>query len=192
MEQIKAIETLYKGFRFRSRLEARWAVFFDVLGLRWDYEPQGFETTFGRYLPDFFLHCEEGTERRPGSGRWIEIKGVEDPLALPKLRDVCMATEHSGFLFYGLPSERAWHHVHHSGCIKPWPSQMPDGIGEDEESWRFYVFACMFPWVANDNVSEAVSAAKAARFEHGEQNEFMSSPSFLRSLANLIESKRKS
>jgi hypothetical protein len=26
----KAIETHYKGYRFRSRLEARWAVFFDT------------------------------------------------------------------------------------------------------------------------------------------------------------------
>jgi hypothetical protein len=29
--EIKAIETSYKGYRFRSRLEARWAVFFDAL-----------------------------------------------------------------------------------------------------------------------------------------------------------------
>ena len=30
MSDIKAIETYYKGYRFRSRLEARWAVFFDL------------------------------------------------------------------------------------------------------------------------------------------------------------------
>lgn len=52
---MKAIETRYKGYRFRSRLEARWAVFFDTLGIRWDYEPEGFETPFGPYLPDFHL-----------------------------------------------------------------------------------------------------------------------------------------
>ena len=33
--RIKAIETSYKGYLFRSRLEARWAVFFDALGLVW-------------------------------------------------------------------------------------------------------------------------------------------------------------
>ena len=43
MEQIKAIETVYKGYKFRSRLEARWAVFFDALGVEWEYEPEGFE-----------------------------------------------------------------------------------------------------------------------------------------------------
>ena len=52
---IKAIETRYKGYRFRSRLEARWAVFFDALGLKWEYEPEGFELPSGRYLPDFKL-----------------------------------------------------------------------------------------------------------------------------------------
>ena len=31
---IKAIETVYNGYRFRSRLEARWAVFFDALADR--------------------------------------------------------------------------------------------------------------------------------------------------------------
>lgn len=32
-------ETSYAGCLFRSRLEARWAVFFDTLGIRWEYEP---------------------------------------------------------------------------------------------------------------------------------------------------------
>ena len=52
---IKAIQTRYDGCLFRSRLEARWAVFFNHLGLRWRYEPEGFEMPGFRYLPDFFL-----------------------------------------------------------------------------------------------------------------------------------------
>ena len=64
---MKAIETTYKGYRFRSRLEARWAVFFDTLGIEWEYEKEGFEFDDGtRYLPDFWL---------PGLQCWIEIKG---------------------------------------------------------------------------------------------------------------------
>jgi hypothetical protein len=42
---IKPIETRYRGYRFRSRLEARWAVFFDVAGIAWRYEPEGFDLT---------------------------------------------------------------------------------------------------------------------------------------------------
>lgn len=69
---IKAIETHYKGFRFRSRLEARWAVFFDVLGVPWRYELDGFELAgvgkTERYLPDFFVGFM-------GAGHtWFEIK----------------------------------------------------------------------------------------------------------------------
>jgi hypothetical protein len=49
---INAIETHYKGYRFRSRLEARWAVFFDALGYEWQYEPEGFEKVHYVYEPD--------------------------------------------------------------------------------------------------------------------------------------------
>lgn len=56
MEAIKAIETIYNGYRFRSRLEARWAVFFDSGKIKYEYEPEGFELPNGtRYLPDFYL-----------------------------------------------------------------------------------------------------------------------------------------
>jgi len=51
----KPIETHYAGCRFRSRLEARWAVFFNALEIAWEYEPQGYVTPEGMYLPDFFL-----------------------------------------------------------------------------------------------------------------------------------------
>jgi hypothetical protein len=66
---MKAIETRYKGYRFRSRLEARWAVFFDALCVRWEYEPEGFELGDGiRYLPDFKLTSCDGVVC------WCEIK----------------------------------------------------------------------------------------------------------------------
>jgi hypothetical protein len=53
---IQPIETQYKGYRFRSRLEARWAIFFDSMNLLWEYEPEGYILEDGtRYLPDFYL-----------------------------------------------------------------------------------------------------------------------------------------
>jgi len=70
---IQAIETSYAGCRFRSRLEARWAVFFDALGITWQYEPQGYMVgpggDFGQrpYLPDFWF---------PESQAWAEVKGA--------------------------------------------------------------------------------------------------------------------
>lgn len=71
MNEIKAIETIYNGYRFRSRLEARWAVFFDTLQVRWQYEPEGFKLPSGAgYLPDFYL---------PDLDLWIEIKPGDAP-----------------------------------------------------------------------------------------------------------------
>lgn len=53
---MKAIETKYNGYKFRSRLEARWAVFFDLAGIPYRYEPEGFKLNDGTcYLPDFYL-----------------------------------------------------------------------------------------------------------------------------------------
>ena len=75
---MKAIETKYAGCRFRSRTEARWAVVFDRLGYKWQYEPEGFEGVgWGdepriRYLPDFYL---------PEFGTWVEVKGSQKQLA---------------------------------------------------------------------------------------------------------------
>src|SRR6516225_10627508 len=48
----KGRPTVYAGIEFRSRLEARWACFFDRLRVRWVYEP--FDGN--RYTPDFLLH----------------------------------------------------------------------------------------------------------------------------------------
>lgn len=70
---IKAIPTEYKGYRFRSRLEARWAVFFDTCGVEWEYEPEGYDLGNGLYyLPDFLLH---GVQGRAEGDLYVEVKG---------------------------------------------------------------------------------------------------------------------
>lgn len=66
---LRAIETAYSGHLFRSRIEARWAVVFDHLGVSWEYEKEGFDLgEAGRYLPDFWL---------PDLKCWFEVKGEE-------------------------------------------------------------------------------------------------------------------
>ena len=81
---MKAIETSYKGYRFRSRTEARWAIFFDAVGISYQYEPEGFDLgEHGCYLPDF---------RIPSANAWVEIKG-------------CKPTDHEFELAYQLHSQ---------------------------------------------------------------------------------------
>lgn len=65
---MKAIQTKYDGHKFRSRVEARWAVFFNALGWNYQYELEGFEVEGTPYLPDFYL---------PELSMWFEVKGSE-------------------------------------------------------------------------------------------------------------------
>jgi hypothetical protein len=82
---IKAIETRYKGYRFRSRLEARWAVFFDACEYKWEYEPEGYVLPCGtHYLPDFKLF---GTDKNGDDYVFlIEVKPSEESLDDPKIK----------------------------------------------------------------------------------------------------------
>lgn len=97
---LKAIETHYKGYRFRSRLEARWAVLFDTLDLDWAYEPEGFELQHGRYLPDFRVWFDSGRKERDGF--WAEIKGRDpEPGEMTLAEDLHWATRRPVVIFSG-------------------------------------------------------------------------------------------
>lgn len=91
---IKAIETKYKGYRMRSRSEARFAVFLDALNVRWEYELETFDLGKpGWYLPDFWL---------PDLRAWIEIKGPEPTFEeQQKARALAIQSENPVFIFYG-------------------------------------------------------------------------------------------
>lgn len=85
---IKAIDTVYKGYRFRSRLEARWAVFFDTCGFKWVYEPQGYEINGVKYLPDFQLYDVDRrfwAEEEKQKPFFVEVKGEMDGVSRRKI-----------------------------------------------------------------------------------------------------------
>jgi hypothetical protein len=165
---LKAIETLYKGYRFRSRLEARWAVFFDALGMQWVYEPEGVRLPDGvKYLPDFWIPilCEDHPHY-PNAGYWLEIK----PMLLT-------ADQHTKCKSLAVCSG-------HSVCIlagQPWPGEflqqkwMPNGTFYDFTDYDFVNFYLSsyiaYPCAASGCGHEwkyAYNAARSARFEHGE------------------------
>ena len=93
---MKAIQTEYKGYLFRSRLEARWAVFFDACGVRWEYEPEGFVLDNGQYyLPDFLIHDVDG---RVGGELYVEVKGKMTPEDAEKIYSFCGLKEVNNML----------------------------------------------------------------------------------------------
>ena len=63
MTKNKKTQIMYKGCLFDSRLEAKWAVFFDACGVEWEYRPEEFDLDNGvKYQPSFLLHDVKGVD----------------------------------------------------------------------------------------------------------------------------------
>ena len=79
--KISAHPTQYAGVNFRSRLEARWAAFFDLRGWHWEYEPidlQGWVPDFRLILPPTKSHPKE----------YYGMKFVRDPRPLVEVKPI--------------------------------------------------------------------------------------------------------
>lgn len=88
-----AVATLHAGISFRSRIEARWAVFMDTIGVTWTYEPEAFELPSGRYLPDFWIPTIEA---------YYEVKGAAPTdTELRKAQELAEATGHHVYVASG-------------------------------------------------------------------------------------------
>jgi len=105
VETMKAIETVYRGINFRSRNEARWAVFMDQLGIPFEYEPEGFELNGLRYLPDFYL-----TDQKI----WAEVKS-QLPNETEKEKAVRLVNESGLALVFLIFSHGRAESIEHSG-----------------------------------------------------------------------------
>lgn len=114
---VKAIETVYNGYRFRSRLEARWAVFLDQIGVPYAYEPEGYEFDGIRYLPDFklpkgLMACPpvRGADSCVDTPVWLEIKpqSALDDQVIGKATGLAKATETPVYVVGGDPFEHAY------------------------------------------------------------------------------------
>ena len=120
---IHPIPTTYRGVTFRSRLEARWAVFFDALGIEWHYEHEGYQLPSGWYLPDFWLPSVH-------NGSHVEIKPTDDGHgSLEHLRcgHLAIATGRDVFMIHG--------EVSHNGGASPGYSAYWFGSGDADPGY---------------------------------------------------------
>lgn len=178
--KIKAIETVYNGYRFRSRLEARRAVFFDTLGVKYEYEPEGYVLPDGTcYLPDFYLPI--------GGGIYLEVKGKKPTSEEYKKAELLgVGLDKPIVIAVGLPGEN-WGELCDQNEHVPlgWYDAFP-ALYLPELRWCFaYDKSRIFDYKkfdmsevrADSNLlwvtglpygTRAVLAAKQARFEHGE------------------------
>jgi hypothetical protein len=95
------LPTKYNGYNFRSRTEARWAVFFEQLNIPFEYEKEGYNLDGVCYLPDFWM---------PSLNCFIEIKG-ETPTneENEKARRLAEATHKNVFIFFeNFLDEKSW------------------------------------------------------------------------------------
>ena len=93
----KAIDTPYRNHLFRSRLEARYAVYFDFFGIGWEYETEGYEFGNGeKYLPDFYL---------PTFNLYVEIKPIRlNYKEISKCKRLAVNMNKNVISLVGLPS----------------------------------------------------------------------------------------
>lgn len=103
--KIAAIPTEYRGRRYRSRLEARWAAFFDCL--KWEHEYEAFDLS--GWVPDFVI---KGQKKPSGDRRLVlvEVKPIVE-FDLEVAQKVKAAVKRAGFpildvLILGLSPER--------------------------------------------------------------------------------------
>jgi len=159
---IKPIETQYKGYRFRSRLEARWAVFFETLGIKWEYESEGYTLKDGTmYLPDFWF---------PDHQWHAEVK--------PSEIQITDADKHKMELFDSYPPHNGQGHLLSMGLIiltgMPELPELHDDERRGPDYWTgntWFLLQCVGINFIEEykRVISAVEAARSARFEHGER-----------------------
>lgn len=193
MADFKPIETVYNGYRFRSRLEARWAVFFDAMGIEYQYEPEGFNIGGRYYLPDFYLpwwHCY--VEIKPDKKTAFDVGArccIDLFNAMPGIITMLCAGDPMTDKMYVFCNDltdgsgggpNAWQIAflegaqwEHGGYTKHWIGIVADGSRGDR---TFYTS----DWVAADidnahgiksyrsRFDNAKIIARQARFEHGE------------------------
>lgn len=165
--EIKAIETVYNGYRFRSRLEARWAVFFDAMGIKYEYEKEGYDLgELGWYLPDFEIEipeviCEYDFSDNLSNKFFVEVKGNQnDKIGIEKanrLNQISVSLGKINCLIFGelnFLNEQKWEFSEEAGCSM---------LNDDYSFVKAQILN-----VSVERYNTAVQKARSARFEHGE------------------------
>ncbi|NBU45782.1 MAG: hypothetical protein EBS37_17235 [Betaproteobacteria bacterium] len=94
--QIAPLATRYNGVLFKSMLEARWAMYFDLVRVEWRYEDEGYRLPSGPYLPDFWLpDLDMHAEVKPDKGFSLQ--------EITKCHDLFEMTGNAVLLLDGLP-----------------------------------------------------------------------------------------
>lgn len=161
---IKAIDTEYAGHLFRSRLEARHAIYFDALGISWEYESEGYEFENGvRYLPDFYF---------PTFNMFAEVKPT--PLTTKekwKCEKLALETGKVVIELVGLPNAE-WKNIIVPDNNKVFETEGFLLFESDNPSYMPIYYGRVHDcYTKNNKISKAVNKAKRARFEFNKKDD---------------------
>lgn len=169
---VGAIETIVGDYHCRSRLEARWIVFFLSLQFDFQYEPEGFELPSGRYLPDFYFP----TIRMFGEVKPIDFTEQERI----KCTELADASNCPVLLLIGPPGYKTYLAIHAvdlgDGPVERFETDYTLDI--DAHARRHYRAGRLFgsleawrenqpEWLFSQPYQQAVKAARSARFGDG-------------------------
>lgn len=159
---MKAIPTNYNNCRFRSRLEARWAVYFDALSIKWQYEPEGFVLDDGTlYLPDFWMpDLQTFAEVKPKPFTQPEFAKCELLLQPCLILDTGNPEIYTGYYITGFDWSCYEHYTH--GDI--WGRILLSPSSKKNRLWFALGESILDYWM---DLSPEIKA-KSSRFEHGE------------------------
>lgn len=132
---IKAIDTYYKGNYYRSRLEARYAVFFDSINLPFQYESEGFRINDEiNYLPDFYipaLGCY--FEVKPEYKVWVSSENYKSDLK--KVNS--LAETNKLIMAFGNPGQTSWLLLNKSDCYNCYLRRI------NQDHWALAIFGIL-------------------------------------------------
>lgn len=141
---------------------------FDALGIRWEYEREGFMLPgVGKYLPDFWL---------PDFDIWVEVKGGEATgEELGKCGSLADETEKQVLLVMGVPevgAKQIWYFAPgRSGQAECVLTSRGNAICKNKQSVGFGPDSKVHgkASIPTDFLKAAITKARSARFEHGEK-----------------------
>lgn len=175
MNEIMSIDTVYNGHKFRSRLEARYAIFMQSMNIEWVYELEGYKLPSGWYLPDFYLPDFEFN----GSFAEVKFKFNEDEIKLCK--ELCELTKKPVLMLEGIPSVKMYS-IFYFEETKNEVSLVRGMISPDERRYgqRMYVWPEFakgdYEYLSEEGVkywegyyNHAIDKANMARFEFADK-----------------------
>jgi hypothetical protein len=160
---------VYGGQHFRSKLAAYWAVFFDILRIKYIYQTKRVDLDRKSYMPDFWILHSVPELAAEGWGFWGVCSLFLTPEeTVDKVVSLVKKTKHNALIFEGYPWDNAYSVLKISGVHQDIPV-VDTGFRfqQDQELGLIGLkgpHGSSFPTVPIPNLTYAYQVAREAQF----------------------------